>query len=72
MHIHHRQHFYTVLNGGVVSSRNTVQYRVKMLTMMNAHGNVIKILKINEYNVHIHNTHSLRSIVLNNIMQELL
>ena len=45
---------------------------VKILTMMNMHGNVIRLLNVNESKVHMHNAHSLRSIVLNNITQELL
>ena len=45
---------------------------VKILTMMNMHGNVMQLLNINQSKVHVHDAHSLRSTVLNNIMQELL
>ena len=63
MHIHHCQYFNTELCG-IVSPHNTAQCSVKMLMMMNAHGNVIKIFNINESSAHIHNTHPLRLIVL--------
>ena len=46
--------------------------RAKFLTMVSMHGNVIRIMIIDESKIHMHNAHFLRSIVLNKIMQELL
>ena len=74
MRAHHRQIFNTVLHSthGIVWRDNAVKHRVQILTMMNMHGNVMRLLNINESKVRIHDTHSLRSIVLNNITQELM
>ena len=58
------------INSPYVNSQ-IVQYHVKMLTGTNMHGNVIRLLDINGSKAHMHNTHSLRSIVINNITQEL-
>ena len=70
MHVHYRQYFNTVLCD---EARHTIPCNTVLTFDDDEHAwECDTILDINESKVHIQNMHSLRSIVLNNIMQGLL